>query len=198
MPDSQLETTTALILAQDKSALEKMRCLLPPGPTKSGLKCGYEGASNFLPLSFLLPYFYEGIYPTLKPPVFHYGWHFDESDLLAAADKHGLLAKVVLAPGVIDNSPYADVLPDIDVHKTLQNIRLHLKNRDVDIPYLTYACVRSGSASMISVTSNYKGWLPSDVQIRALQDIIGREDRPVWDMDYYTNGWKTCPRDTRR
>ncbi|THV07156.1 hypothetical protein K435DRAFT_960095 [Dendrothele bispora CBS 962.96] len=198
MADCQTTTTTDLTI-EEESAVEKMRNLLPPTSTKSGLRCGYEGATDFLPLTFLLPYFYEGVYPTIKPPLFHYGWHFEEEDLMAAADKHGLLAKIVLASTAIEDSSHAEGLPDIDVDNTLRNIRLHLKDRDIDLPYLGYACVRSCSGIMVSITTNYKEWLPTEDDVRAIQDILGRKEQPVWDMDYYTNGWKTCPpRDTRR
>ncbi|KAF5365451.1 hypothetical protein D9758_010804 [Tetrapyrgos nigripes] len=181
----------------ERKVLANIEQLVPPTPTMPGLKCGYEKAIDHLPLPFLPPQFFEGMYATMKPPVFHYGWHFKRADLAAAAADHNLLAKRVFAPGYqISATPQAAV--DMDVHRTLRNIHLHLEDKGLNTPQLQYACVRVDSRIMISIATNYTGWLPDVQAVDALRDLLGREDEPVWDLDYESSGWQKCARNAPR
>ncbi|THU94458.1 hypothetical protein K435DRAFT_966840 [Dendrothele bispora CBS 962.96] len=172
---------------QDKKELVEMLLPLTPNPSsKTGFKCGRNNVAQHIPLRTLVPQFFEGVYANIQPPLFHLGWHFEEQALEAAAKKHGLLVKQTRDP----TSPCIWE-PLINVHATLRKIAQHLKQEKIfDFPHLQYASVRSRNFVMISITTNYKGWLPNDEEIEALQGILCRTDEPVWDLYMYSQGWR--------
>ncbi|THV02905.1 hypothetical protein K435DRAFT_775236, partial [Dendrothele bispora CBS 962.96] len=180
---------------QDKKKLVEILLPLTPNPlSKTGFKCGYNNVAQHIPLRTLVPQFFEGVYANIQPPLFHLGWHFEEQALEAAAAKHGLLVKQTRDPA----SPCIWE-PLINVHATLRKIAQHLKQeKDLDFPHLQYASVRSRNFVMISITTNYKGWLPNDEEIEALQDILCRTDEPVWDLYMYSQGWRRVSGNVQR
>ncbi|KAF5339070.1 hypothetical protein D9758_016451 [Tetrapyrgos nigripes] len=78
----------------------KLCQLLPPSPTKSGLLCGRHKATQFLPVPSIPPQFFAGASPTLRPPLFHYGFPFTHQQLAEAANALDLLVK---SAGLLDH-----------------------------------------------------------------------------------------------
>ncbi|KAK7464814.1 hypothetical protein VKT23_006020 [Stygiomarasmius scandens] len=206
------------IVNRDPELVKKIHQLLPPSFTSSGLRCGRDNVSSILPVPIIPRQYFAGEYPTMKPPLLHYGWHLKERDLEVAADKHGLLvvAKVAkrepielnpddMTPEDLEDwkaeletmETYrrtAQGLPHIDVHATLANIQSHLKEKGILVPCLSWAAVACKARVMVSIVTNYNyEWVPTGRDVRALQEILDREDEPVWDIDYWSSGWKYLP-----
>ncbi|KAK7464817.1 hypothetical protein VKT23_006023 [Stygiomarasmius scandens] len=207
------------IASRDPELVKKIHQLLPPKFKSSGLRCGRDNVSSVLPVPVIPPQYFAGAHPTMKPPLLHFGWHFEERDLEIATEKHGLLVvEKVAEREPIDEVDPEDMTPEeleewkaeledmetirrielesprIDVHATLGNIKSHLKEKGVLVPCLTWAAVACKTGVMVSIVTNYEyKWVPITSTVQALQEILDREDKPVWDIDYWSSGWRHCP-----
>ncbi|KAK7464816.1 hypothetical protein VKT23_006022 [Stygiomarasmius scandens] len=215
-PPSNPSNSTA---SRDPELVKKIRQLLPPSWRSSGLRGGRDNVSSILPVPVIPPQYFAGVYPNMKPPLLHFGWHLKRQDLEVAADKHGLLvvAKVAKREPIEEVNPedmtpeeledwkaeledmetcrqVAQASPRVDVHATLAKIQSHLKEKGILVPCLSWVAVACKTGVMVSVVTNYKHkWVPNARTVQALQEILDREDKPVWDIDYWSSGWQYSP-----